>query len=247
MTAVGADAGGAAGRLFNHMAGERAIFHSQRRFISRAVHLGPDYTRLGHFGRLWSGQHGQCRLFRRRLKMAITVSHEGSATLTGPQFASRPGKVRVATYRVTGYRVFCAVVFAAFTTMFLLQATNGFAVGYGLAAIAFCLLVRTIELRVVVTAQHVLVRSWLYNRGIDRASIIRACVVPYRGAWARGGAIFWLEELAFERVNGTSLTVPAIIGLRRRDGGIVQKIVSDFNARTGVTDEALRSSGSSSS
>jgi hypothetical protein len=141
--------------------------------------------------------------------------------------------VDAVNFKVRYYRAICGLIFFGFGMLFLLQAANGFGLGWVFSAACVAFVLRAYLLGVVLEEDTVRVRSWLYTRRIPLAEVAAFEVVPYSGAWARGGSIFWLDQLLIVRVNGTENRIPAIIGLRRGKAGIVESIARQLNQLAG--------------
>jgi hypothetical protein len=71
-----------------------------------------------------------------------------------------------------------------------------------------------------------------HGAAIVRFSVVRrrlVCTKSYSGAWASGGAIFWLDQLAVMRTNKSLVVASGLVGLRRGKSGKVEQIAHDLN------------------
>lgn len=65
------------------------------------------------------------------------------------------------------------------------------------------------------TEHDLVVWSWFNKRRLPYNNLEIAQAIPYSGAWARGGTLFFLEELSLEQKDGSRVLVSAIVGKRR--------------------------------
>jgi hypothetical protein len=131
--------------------------------------------------------------------------------------------------RANGYRAFCSGLFAGFGVLFAWQSAHRVVFAPYLFVMCLILVIRALRLAVVVTADEIVIRSWVRRRRVATADVIGVVAVPYSGMWARGGSLFWLEELQLLQRDASEVLVPSIIGLRRGPHGTVQTIVARLN------------------
>lgn len=117
--------------------------------------------------------------------------------------------------------------------LFLYQAAGGIRAAYAVSVPFLLLAGRGLLASVALTPADIIVRSWLRTYRIPRSSIKAVGLVPYSGAWAKGGIVPWLDELALLQFPHQIRDLPPIVGWSRR-GGPAERIGVDLAAQLGV-------------
>jgi opacity protein-like surface antigen len=141
--------------------------------------------------------------------------------------------------RANGYRLFCLAVLCAFALMFAVQAAAAVQPRWlvlTLLAGTVVLAVRAYGLAVVVASDEVIIRSWLIMRRIPRQAISGVGAGEYAGFWSRGGHVRWVQELRLTQQDGSIVVVSPIVGLKRRQGGTVERAAKKLASEFGLPD-----------
>ena len=136
------------------------------------------------------------------------------------------------TWTVPGYRFVSVSAMSLVAALFLWQALHGIPYAYVPGGLAALLAVRGSRGRVRLTPSHLEIRSWAWSSRVPIHRIQGVGILPYSGVWAKGGAIFFLDELALKMDDREVRRVPPIVGPSR--GGKVEKVAHELAEGIGV-------------